>query len=68
MEWKGRQEEIPAAFSITGLAMSIRTQHPAGRMLSVRLQKRMLGARFKPVVAPVDLLCVPTEADARHAL
>lgn len=31
-EWsgKGGQEEIPAALSITGLAMSFRTQHPAG--------------------------------------
>ena len=56
MKWGARQEEIPAPFSITGLAMSFRTQHPADRILSVCLQKRMLCARLKAVVAPVDLL------------
>ena len=30
--------------------------HPAARNSSARLQKRMLSARSKPVVAPVDLL------------
>lgn len=39
----------------------------AGRILSVRLQKRMLCARPQPGVAPVDLLCAPTEADAPRA-
>ena len=55
MKWGARQEEIPAPFSITGLAMSFRTQHPADRILSVCLQKRMLCARLKTGVAPVDL-------------